>query len=148
MPPLCRTSQHRRTCVPLPVQWADLCDSVFNSLGLVSFKSRSKALLMAQSALSFCCLIFLLSLVGCGIGVFVFIECFTLSQSYNADSFLATKIIITIMIRIIRMLMIIITPSHAWQKIFDCKIIKTISVPTSWGRLGPPVAVGPSHPLG
>ena len=47
--PLCyRTSQYRRCFVPLSVSlWNDLSDSVFDGAGLVGFKSRANALLLA-----------------------------------------------------------------------------------------------------
>ena len=47
-PPRCRTSQHRRTFVPLSVSlWNDLSDPVFNGVGLAGFKSRANAFLLA-----------------------------------------------------------------------------------------------------
>ena len=53
-PPRCRTSQYRRTFVPLYVSlWNDLSDLVFDGVGLAGFKSRANAFLLAQSALSF-----------------------------------------------------------------------------------------------
>ena len=47
--PLCyRTSQYRRSFVPLSVSlWNNLSDSVFDGAGLVGFKSRANALLLA-----------------------------------------------------------------------------------------------------
>ena len=46
-PPRCRTSQYRRTFVPLSVSlWNDLTDPVFDSVGLAGFKSRSNAFLL------------------------------------------------------------------------------------------------------
>ena len=42
--PHCRTSQNRRTFVPLPVS---LCDTVFDGVGLAGFKSRANASLLA-----------------------------------------------------------------------------------------------------
>ena len=42
-PPRCRTSQYRRTFIPLSVSlWNDLVDPVFDGVGLAGFKSRSK----------------------------------------------------------------------------------------------------------
>ena len=39
--PRCRTSQYRRTFIPLSVSlWNDLVDPVFDGVGLVGFKSR------------------------------------------------------------------------------------------------------------
>ena len=47
-PPRCRTSQYRRTFVPLLVSlWNDLSDPVFDGVGLASFKSRANAFLLA-----------------------------------------------------------------------------------------------------
>ena len=47
-PPRCRTSQYRRTCIPLPVSlWNDLSDPVFDGVGLADFKSRANAFLLA-----------------------------------------------------------------------------------------------------
>ena len=47
-PPRCRTSQYRRTFIPLSVSlWNDLSDPVFDGMGLASFKSRASAFLLA-----------------------------------------------------------------------------------------------------
>ena len=47
VPPRCRTSQYDRTFIPLSVsQWNDLSD-VFDDVGLVGFKSRANAFLLA-----------------------------------------------------------------------------------------------------
>ena len=47
-PPRCRTLQYRRTFIPLSVSlWNDLVDPVFDGVGLVGFKSRSNAFLLA-----------------------------------------------------------------------------------------------------
>ena len=47
-PPRCRTSQYRRTFIPLSVSlWNYLVDPVFDDLGLAGFKSRSNASLLA-----------------------------------------------------------------------------------------------------
>ena len=47
-PPRCRTSQYRRTFVPLSVSlWNDLSDPVFDGVGLAGFKSRANAFLLA-----------------------------------------------------------------------------------------------------
>ena len=47
-PPRCRTSQDRRTFIPLSESlWNDLVDPVFNGVGLLGFKSRSIAFLLA-----------------------------------------------------------------------------------------------------
>ena len=41
-PPRCRTSQYRRTFVPLSVPlWNDLSEPVFGGVGLAGFKSRT-----------------------------------------------------------------------------------------------------------
>ena len=46
--PRCRTSQYRRTFIPLSVSlWNDLSDPVFNGVGLAGFKSRANAFLLA-----------------------------------------------------------------------------------------------------
>ena len=43
--PRCRTSQHRRTFVPLSVSlWDDLVDPVYDGVGPSGFKSRANAL--------------------------------------------------------------------------------------------------------
>ena len=48
VPPRRRTSQYRRTFIPLSVSlWNDLVDPVFDGVGLVGFKSRSNAFLLA-----------------------------------------------------------------------------------------------------
>ena len=47
-PPRCRTSQYRRSFVPLSVPlWNDLSDPGFDGLGLAGFKSRANAFLLA-----------------------------------------------------------------------------------------------------
>ena len=47
-PPRCRTSQYRRSFVPLSVSlWNDLSDPVFDGVGLAGFKSRASAFLLA-----------------------------------------------------------------------------------------------------
>ena len=47
-PPRCRTSQYRRTFVPLSVYlWNGLSDPVFHGMGLAGFKSRANAFLLA-----------------------------------------------------------------------------------------------------
>ena len=71
--PSCRTSQHRRTFVPLSLSLRnDLGDPVFDRVGLADFKSRTNAFLLTQSALSFCLLLFSLFLPSmgwmCGVG--------------------------------------------------------------------------------
>ena len=46
-PPSCRTSQYRRTFVPLSVSlWINLSGPVFDGVGLVGFKSRANAFLL------------------------------------------------------------------------------------------------------
>ena len=53
-PPRCLTSQYRRSFVPLSVSlWNDHSDPAFDGVGLVGFKSRANAFLLARSALSF-----------------------------------------------------------------------------------------------
>ena len=47
-PPCCRTSQYRRTFIPLSASlWNDLVDPVFDGVELAAFKSRSNAFLLA-----------------------------------------------------------------------------------------------------
>ena len=47
-PPRCRTSKYRRSFVLLSVSlWNDLSDPVFDGVGLVGFKSKSNAFLLA-----------------------------------------------------------------------------------------------------
>ena len=47
-PPRCRTSQYRRTFVPLSMSlWNDLGDHVFDGVRLAGFKSRANAFLWA-----------------------------------------------------------------------------------------------------
>ena len=47
-PPLCRTSQYRRTFVRLSVSlWNDLSDPVFAGVGLAGLQSRANAFLLA-----------------------------------------------------------------------------------------------------
>ena len=53
-PPCWRTSQYRRSFVPLSVSlWNDLSDPMFDGVGLVGFKSRTNAFLLTWSAPSF-----------------------------------------------------------------------------------------------
>ena len=47
-PPRCRTSQYRRTFIPLSVSlWTDLGESVFDGVVLPGFKSMANAFLLA-----------------------------------------------------------------------------------------------------
>ena len=47
-PPRCRTSQYRRTFIPLSVSlWNDLSETVFDGVGLACFKSMANAFLLA-----------------------------------------------------------------------------------------------------
>ena len=47
-PSRCKTSQYRRSFVPLSVSlWNDLSDPVFDGVGLAGFKSRANAFLLA-----------------------------------------------------------------------------------------------------
>ena len=49
----CRTSQYRRTFVPLSVSlWNDLDDPVFDGVGQAGFKYRANVFLLAYPALS------------------------------------------------------------------------------------------------
>ena len=48
VPPRCRTSQYRRTFVPLSVSlWNDLTDPVFDGVGMAGFKSRANTFLLS-----------------------------------------------------------------------------------------------------
>ena len=52
-PPRCRTSQCRRTFVPLSVSlWSYLADPIFDGVGLAGIKSRANAFFFAIAALS------------------------------------------------------------------------------------------------
>ena len=52
-PPRCRTSQYRRTFVPLLVSLGnDLADPVYGGAGLAGFESSASAFLLAKVALS------------------------------------------------------------------------------------------------
>ena len=47
-PSRCRTSQYRRSFIPLSVSlWNDLADPVFGGVGLAGFKSRANVFLLA-----------------------------------------------------------------------------------------------------
>ena len=47
-PPRCRTSQYRRTLIPLSVSlWNDLGDPVFDGVGLAGFRTRANSFLLA-----------------------------------------------------------------------------------------------------
>ena len=48
VPPRCRTSQYRRTFIPLSVSlWNDFSDPVIDGVGQAGFKSRANAFLLA-----------------------------------------------------------------------------------------------------
>ena len=48
VPPRCRTSQYRRTFIPLSVSlWNDLSHPMFDGVGLAGFTSRANAFLLA-----------------------------------------------------------------------------------------------------
>ena len=52
-PPSYRTSQYRRTFVPLSVSlWNGLADPVIDGAGLAGFKSRDNAFILPEAALS------------------------------------------------------------------------------------------------
>ena len=71
-PPRCRTSQYRRSFVPLSVSlWNDLSGPVFDGVGLAGSKSRANAFLFGMICF-FCLLLFYLLSMGwlCGVGVF------------------------------------------------------------------------------
>ena len=79
-PPRCRSSQCRRSFVPLSVSlWNDLSDPVFDGVGLAGFKSRANAFLWHDMLVLWCLLLFYLLLPSmgwlCGVGVFGLIEC-------------------------------------------------------------------------
>ena len=80
-PQRCRTSQYRRTFILLSVSlWNDLSDPVFDGVGLAGFKSRDNAFYWPSCSLTFCLLLFSLSLLPfygwcCGVGVFGLIGC-------------------------------------------------------------------------
>ena len=63
-PPRCRTSQYRRTFIPLSVYlWNDLSDPVFDGVGLAGFKSRANVFfifLAVRSLFVSCCFPFLI----------------------------------------------------------------------------------------
>ena len=83
-PHRCRTSQCRRTFVPLLVFiWNDLAYSEFDSVELASFKSRANAFLLALATLSllFSTVFPFLFFLSCGAGVFGLIGCLSLSPS-------------------------------------------------------------------
>ena len=47
-PPRCRTSEYRRSFVPVSVSlWNNLSELVFDGVGLAGFKSRANAFLLA-----------------------------------------------------------------------------------------------------
>ena len=52
--PCCRTSQYRRTIIPLPVSlWNDLADPVFDDMGQAVLKSRVNTFLLAKAVRPF-----------------------------------------------------------------------------------------------
>ena len=58
-PPRCRTSQYRRTFIPLSVSlWNDLGDPVFDGVGLAGFKSRPMPFYLSSCTLPFCLRLF------------------------------------------------------------------------------------------
>ena len=65
----CRTSQYRRTFIPLSVSlWNDVSDPLFDGVRLAGFKSTTNAFLLACCSLIFCLLLFSLSLLSfCGL---------------------------------------------------------------------------------
>ena len=68
-PPRCRTSQYRRTFIPWSVSlWNNLSDPVFDGVDLADFKSRANAFFWPSCSLTFCFLLFSLSLLSfCGL---------------------------------------------------------------------------------
>ena len=79
-PPRCRTSQYRRSFVPLYVSlWNDHGDPVFDGVGLAGFNSRANASCWHDLLFLFCLLLSYLFLPSmcwlCGVGVFGLIEC-------------------------------------------------------------------------
>ena len=64
-PPRCRTSQSRRTFIPLSVSlWDDLGDPVFDGVGLAGFKSRANAFYGVAARSLFYLLLFSRSLLS------------------------------------------------------------------------------------
>ena len=64
-PPRCRTSQYHRTFIPWSVSlWNDLSDPVSDGVELAGFKSKVNAFLLASCSLTFCLLLFSLSLLS------------------------------------------------------------------------------------
>ena len=65
VPSRCRTSQYRRTFIPMSVSpWNDLGGSVFDGVGLAVFKSRANVFFWPSYSLLFCLLLFSLSLLS------------------------------------------------------------------------------------
>ena len=71
-PPRCRTSQYRRSFMPLSVSlWNGLSDPVFDVVGVAGFKSGANAFLchVLLFLVSYCFICFFLPCVGCvGLG--------------------------------------------------------------------------------
>ena len=66
-PPRCTTSQFHRTFIPLSVSlWNDLSDPVFDGVGLAGFMSRPMPFYWPSCSLTFCLLLFSLSLLSFG----------------------------------------------------------------------------------
>ena len=63
-PPRCRTSQYRRTYIPLSVSlWNDLVDPVFDDVGLAGFKAGPMPFCWPSCSLLFCLQLFSRSLL-------------------------------------------------------------------------------------
>ena len=64
-PPRCRTSQYRRTFIPMSVSlWNDLSDPMFDGVGRAGFKSKPMPFYRPSCSLTFCLLLFSLSLLS------------------------------------------------------------------------------------
>ena len=93
-PSRCRTSQYRRTFIPLSVSlWNDLSDPVFDGVGLTGFKNRPMPFYWLSCWLTFSLLLFSLSdfsfygLVLCGWGLRTDRVLIALSQPCITNSF-------------------------------------------------------------
>ena len=104
----------------------NLCAMVSDRL--TGFKSRANAFLLAESALSFCLLLFsLFSSTGwlCGVGVFGLTAFSSLSQLCTADSF----IIIIIIFRT-KAALLVFTLSRCYRNIYPSALADTALILT------------------
>ena len=93
-PPRCRTSQNRRTFIPLSSSlWNDLTNSLLDGMVLAGLKSQGQCFfigLAARFLLVFYCFTFLFFVSidrHCGAGVFGLIRCNSLSPSLTLPTF-------------------------------------------------------------